>query len=106
MRATILLILTLPLLACPPATGSGDDDDSAAEPTPEPTPEIREPAPAGGLKETVRGAVVTLEREIISRALREHRGNVTHTAEALGLSRKGLQLKMKEYGIRREDVLR
>ena len=44
-------------------------------------------------------SVETLETEMIQRALKENRGNVTRTAEALGLSRKGLQLKMKDYGI-------
>jgi DNA-binding protein Fis len=32
--------------------------------------------------------------------LRERNGNVTHAAEALGISRVALQKKMKEYGLR------
>ena len=43
----------------------------------------------------------SLERDLIERALEETVGNVTRAAEKLGLSRKGLQLKMKELGIRR-----
>ncbi|MBL8840865.1 MAG: sigma-54-dependent Fis family transcriptional regulator [Planctomycetes bacterium] len=59
---------------------------------------------AGPLKDVVRDAVATLEREIITRTLREQSGNVTHAATALGLSRKGLQLKLKELGISRTDL--
>ena len=40
------------------------------------------------------------ERELIDRALRETHGNVTHAARLLKISRKGLQLKMKELGLR------
>jgi len=53
-----------------------------------------------GLKEQVRAAVSQLERQLIQRALEQMNGNVTHTARVLKLSRKGLQLKMKELGLR------
>lgn len=53
-----------------------------------------------GLKEQVRAAVNQLERQLIFRALEQMNGNVTHTARVLKLSRKGLQLKMKELGLR------
>jgi DNA-binding NtrC family response regulator len=54
-----------------------------------------------GFKETVRRKTQETERNLIEQALDETQGNVTRTAEKLGLSRKGLQLKMKELGIRR-----
>ena len=54
-----------------------------------------------GFKETVRRKTQETERNLIERALDETDGNVTRTAEKLGLSRKGLQLKMKELGIKR-----
>jgi DNA-binding NtrC family response regulator len=41
-----------------------------------------------------------LERELVSRALAQTGGNVTHAARLLKISRKGLQLKMKELGLR------
>jgi len=53
-----------------------------------------------GLKEQVRAAVSQLERQLILKALEQMGGNVTHTARLLKLSRKGLQLKMKELGLR------
>jgi DNA-binding NtrC family response regulator len=61
-------------------------------------------APGGPLKDVVRDAVALLERELITKALKETDGNVTHAATALGLSRKGLQLKLKELSISRLDV--
>jgi nitrogen regulation protein NR(I) len=54
----------------------------------------------GGLKEHVKVAMSRLEREIVSRALLQTGGNVTHAARLLKISRKGLQLKMKELGLR------
>jgi DNA-binding NtrC family response regulator len=52
------------------------------------------------LKEHVRTAMTRLEREIVRRALEHTGGNVTHTARLLKISRKGLQLKMKELRLR------
>ena len=52
-------------------------------------------------KEIVRRKTQNVERELIEKALEETGGNVTRAAEKLGLSRKGLQLKMKELGVRR-----
>jgi DNA-binding NtrC family response regulator len=53
-------------------------------------------------KDIVKRQTQALERELIAKALAENDGNVTKTAEQLGLSRKGLQLKMKELAIRNE----
>lgn len=56
---------------------------------------------SASFKEIVRRQTQSLERGLIDQALQEMGGNITRTAEKLGLSRKGLQLKMKELGIRR-----
>jgi DNA-binding NtrC family response regulator len=56
-----------------------------------------------GLKEQVKAAMTRLEKELIVRALRQTSGNVTHAARLLKISRKGLQLKMKELGLRERD---
>jgi DNA-binding NtrC family response regulator len=53
-----------------------------------------------GLKQAVREATMRVERELIERALRQTGGNVTHTARLLKISRKSLQTKMKELGLR------
>jgi two-component system, NtrC family, response regulator AtoC len=55
-----------------------------------------------GLKEQVKAAMSRLERELIVRALEQTSGNVTHAARLLKISRKGLQLKMKELGLREQ----
>jgi nitrogen regulation protein NR(I) len=58
---------------------------------------------ADGLKEQVKAAMSRLERELIVRALEQTNGNVTHAARLLKISRKGLQLKMKELNLRERD---
>jgi len=57
-------------------------------------------AVAGGLREQVRAAMARLERDLIVRALQQTSNNVTRAARLLKISRKGLQLKMKELGLR------
>jgi DNA-binding NtrC family response regulator len=54
----------------------------------------------GSLKEMVRQETERLERELIQRALDETGGNVTQAARKLKISRKSLQNKMKEFGLR------
>ncbi|MDI3285557.1 sigma-54 dependent transcriptional regulator [Polyangium sp. 15x6] len=56
-----------------------------------------------GLKEQVKAAMSRLERDLIVRALKQTQGNVTHAARLLKISRKGLQLKMKELGLRERE---
>jgi two-component system response regulator AtoC len=57
-------------------------------------------APAGSLKEAVRAETERVERGLIMRALEETAGNVTQAARKLKISRKSLQTKMKEFGLR------
>jgi two-component system response regulator AtoC len=70
-----------------PDDGDGDDDA---------------PAVAGdsSLKEIVRAETSRVERELIAKALNETGGNVTQAAKLLKISRKSLQMKMKELGLR------
>jgi nitrogen regulation protein NR(I) len=72
-------------VAPPASDGNGPDMPLSAE---------------GGLKEHVKVAMSRLERDLVSRALKQTSGNVTHAARLLKISRKGLQLKMKELGLR------
>ena len=55
---------------------------------------------ASSLKEAVRAQTERVERELIQRALDETGGNVTQAARKLKISRKSLQTKMKEFGLR------
>ncbi len=54
----------------------------------------------GSMKDIVRLATAELEKDLIARALDETQGNVTHAARRLKISRKSLQIKMKELGLR------
>jgi DNA-binding NtrC family response regulator len=51
----------------------------------------------------LRHAVSDVERELVERALREHGWNQSRAARALGLSRFGLQKKLKRLGIPPRD---
>lgn len=52
------------------------------------------------LKEQLRAYRRLVETDIIRRALEKTSGNITNAAKVLKISRKGLQLKMKAYGLR------
>jgi len=80
-------------------------DAPTTTPLPPPSNEPSSASSAGGLdglKEQVKAAMSRLERELIVRALEQTNGNVTHAARLLKISRKGLQLKMKELGLREQ----
>ncbi|MBJ6762626.1 sigma-54-dependent Fis family transcriptional regulator [Myxococcaceae bacterium JPH2] len=53
-----------------------------------------------GLKDIVRMKAAELERDLIVKKLDETGGNVTRAARLLQISRKSLQTKMKEFGLR------
>jgi len=52
-------------------------------------------------KEFIRSHTEEAERQLLARCLEECDGNVTRAAQQLGLSRKGLQLKMIKYNLRK-----
>ncbi|MBW2733228.1 MAG: sigma-54-dependent Fis family transcriptional regulator [Deltaproteobacteria bacterium] len=52
------------------------------------------------LKEAVRAETERVERQMILSALEETGGNVTHAAKRLKISRKSLQIKMRDLGLR------
>ncbi len=59
---------------------------------------------AGSLKDIVRAETSRVERELIIKALDETGGNVTQAARLLQISRKSLQMKMKELGLRDRET--
>ena len=59
--------------------------------------------PDASLKDVVRAETERVERQMIIAALEETGGNVTHAARRLKISRKSLQTKMKEQGLRDRD---
>ncbi|HZI12052.1 MAG TPA: helix-turn-helix domain-containing protein, partial [Myxococcus sp.] len=72
-----------------------------ASATPVPSSSAME-VPTGevGLKDIVRMKAAELERDLIVKKLDETGGNVTRAARLLQISRKSLQTKMKEFGLR------
>jgi DNA-binding NtrC family response regulator len=72
----------------PGSDADGDDDGDGATET------------SGSLKDAVRAETARVERELIVKALDETGGNVTQAARLLKISRKSLQMKMKEFGLR------
>jgi len=77
-------VIDLPDLRGAPEIGADDHDDLDGL----------------GLKEYVRVHTAKLERQRIRRVLSAEEGNVTRAARRLGISRKSLQTKMKDYGLR------
>ncbi|MBM7116727.1 sigma-54-dependent transcriptional regulator [Archangium primigenium] len=89
-----------------------DGPSITARDLPEPVRQATTPPPAapaapleaapgeGGLKDIVRMKAAELEKDLISKALDETGGNVTRAARLLQISRKSLQTKMKEFGLR------
>ncbi|NLW50271.1 MAG: sigma-54-dependent Fis family transcriptional regulator [Candidatus Brocadiaceae bacterium] len=51
----------------------------------------------------LREALEQTERVVIESALREHDGEVSAVARALGISRRALYERMRQYGLRRQD---
>jgi transcriptional regulator with GAF, ATPase, and Fis domain len=83
----------------PPELAGAAPPQSASAPSHAPGEETLRPAPES-LKEAVRAETERVERELIQRALDATGGNVTQAARKLKISRKSLQTKMKELGLR------
>ena len=56
------------------------------------------------LKDVVRAETNRVEKELIVKALEETTGNVTQAAKLLKISRKSLQTKMKDFGLRDKET--
>jgi DNA-binding NtrC family response regulator len=82
----------------PPPVGA--NDSGSVQPISDDEDEEASETSGGSLKETVRVHIARIEREMIVKALEETGGNVTQAARQLQISRKSLQMKMKEFGLR------
>jgi DNA-binding NtrC family response regulator len=66
---------------------------------------------AGGNRVSLRGGqtlasvVDDIERELIREMLQKHRGNISETARALGLTRRGLYLKLRRLGLEGQELI-
>jgi hydrogenase-4 transcriptional activator len=70
--------------------------DLTASPDAPPSADAR-PALRGG--QTLSSVVDEVERELIRETLSRHRGNISESARALGLTRRGLYLKLRRLGL-------
>jgi len=57
--------------------------------------------PGKAFKDIIKSRTAEIEKQMIARVLDECEGNVSKAASQLGLSRKGLQLKMIKYDLRK-----
>jgi len=55
--------------------------------------------------DTLRAAVATFERELISKAITTHEGRMDAAAEALGIGRRTLNEKIVKLGLDKEALL-
>ena len=60
--------------------------------------------PPRGVVTTLASAVEQIERDLIQAALDRTRGNISETARTLGLTRRGLYLKLRRLGLESADV--
>jgi DNA-binding NtrC family response regulator len=75
----------------PPGRGAEESGARAAGARP-----ASDAAGAGGMRDAARAAAAETERRLIRAALDATGGNITRAAERLGISRRGLQLKLKD----------
>ena len=54
---------------------------------------------------TLASAVEQIERDLIQTALDRSRGNISETARVLGLTRRGLYLKLRRLGLESKSGL-
>jgi transcriptional regulator with GAF, ATPase, and Fis domain len=85
---------TIILEDIPPEWKSAAEVLSMAQPTGQHKP----------FKDFVKGHMEEVEKQSIIQCLEECGGNVTKAAQRLGLSRKGLQLKMIKYNLRKQLI--
>jgi DNA-binding NtrC family response regulator len=77
-----------------------EPDDLALEV--QPTRETTGPVPGETFSETKKRTVEAFERAYLLAALEQHGGNVSRTAEAIGMVRQSLQQKIRDLGLREE----
>jgi|GEM_PF-3316563 len=58
----------------------------------------------GSFKNILKDKPEEIEKDMIMKVLKESGGNVSKAALQLGVSRKGLQLKMAKYNLRKQDI--
>ena len=62
-------------------------------------PAMQAPCALCSLRGTLPDALEQLERQLITEALQEYRGNMGHAAQALGISERVMGLRMRKFGL-------
>ncbi len=82
-------------------TGDDIELDAGGADRPVRTPDLDTP-----FADAKRQTVEDFERQYLSEALREHEGNVSRTANAIGMVRQSLQQKIRELGLKADEFRR
>jgi DNA-binding NtrC family response regulator len=64
------------------------------------TLELGAPGPAAPLQTDLRATLNAVEQQLLERAVREHHGNLSAAARALGIERNLLRYKLRKHGLR------
>ena len=64
---------------------------------------LSQPVPNVAFRDAKKQMVEEFERSYLIQALRDHGGNVSRTAESIGMVRQSLQQKIRELGLRQDD---
>ncbi len=91
------------VILAPGAQVEVDDLDLGSPINPAAGPNLAQPVPNVAFRDAKKQMVEDFERSYLIRALREHGGNVSRTAEAIGMVRQSLQQKIRELELRQDD---
>ena len=91
------------VILAPGAQVEVDDLELGSPISPAAAPNLSQPVPNVAFRDAKKQMVEDFERSYLIRALREHGGNVSRTAEAIGMVRQSLQQKIRELGLRQDD---
>ena len=91
------------VILAPGAAVEVSDLDLDASLGPSTRADLARPVPNVAFRDAKRQMVEDFERSYLIRALRDHGGNVSRTAEAIGMVRQSLQQKIRELELRQED---
>ncbi len=91
------------VILAPGAQVEVDDLDLGSPVSPAAGPNLAQPVPNVAFRDAKKQMVEDFERSYLIRALREHGGNVSRTAEAIGMVRQSLQQKIRELELRQDD---
>ncbi len=67
------------------------------------TPDDAQPMPGQSFSDAKKASVEQFERNYLLRSLRAHDGNISRTADAIGMVRQSLQQKIRDLELRDED---